>query len=245
MRISKPRLRGITTLVLVALAALAGFLYAKGGQLPLVGAGPQEAVVDYAIDGDTIKLPSGERVRLIGIDAPEKGQCFYEESRQFAQSFLDGKPVILERDISGTDDYQRLLRYVLLPAASENEDRLFVNGRIVREGYARAIASPPDNRYRDALVSAQEEAIRENRGMWAACEYEDKLAERREANDEPPTEAHVIKGNISTRGYGKTYLVPGCDNYNLVKIDLDKGEQYFRTEEEAQAAGYRKATNCP
>ncbi|MBI2050957.1 MAG: thermonuclease family protein [Parcubacteria group bacterium] len=143
MRVPALRARGISTLILVVLAAAVGFLYAKKNQLPLIGAESREAVVvDYAIDGDTIKLPSGERVRLIGIDAPEKGQCFYEESRQFAQSFLDGRTVILERDISGEDDYQRLLRYVFFPAPSESEDREFVNDALVRQGYARAVASP-------------------------------------------------------------------------------------------------------
>ncbi|MDZ4221733.1 MAG: thermonuclease family protein, partial [Patescibacteria group bacterium] len=225
MQIPKPAPRRIATLILVVLAAAGGFLYAKKGQLPIIGATTQQAVVDYAIDGDTIKLPSGERVRLIGIDSPEKGQCFYDESRAFAQELLDGKAVILERDISGKDDYDRLLRYVFLPAASQEEDRVLVNDALVRSGHAQAVASPPDSRYRDLLISAQEEAIRKNLGMWASCEYEDELAERRESNDEPPTTEHIIKGNISTRGYGKTYLIPGCDNYNLVKIDLEKGEQ--------------------
>lgn len=245
MRLKKQLHRAFVAAALALLAATAGFLFAKNGQVPLIGVGSQTAIVDYAIDGDTIRLPGGERVRLIGIDSPEKGQCFYEESRQFAQELLNGKTVILEQDISGKDVYGRPLRYVLFPAASESQDRLLVNDALVRQGYARAVASPPDNRYRDLFISAQEEAIRESRGLWEACEYEDELAERREANDAPPTPEHSIKGNISTRGYGKTYLIAGCDNYNLVKIDLEKGEQYFRTEEEAIAAGFRKATNCP
>lgn len=228
---------------LAVLLALSGFLlYQTKTPRSTVS---NTRTVDYAIDGDTIKLADGERVRLIGIDSPEKGQCFYEESRQFAKELLDGKTVILEQDISGKDDYGRPLRYALLPAATEDEDRLLVNDALVRKGFARAVASPPDNQYRDLFISAQEEAIRENRGLWAACEYADELNERREANDPPPSDEYSIKGNISTRGYGKTYLIPGCDNYNLVKIDLEKGEQYFATEDEAIAAGFRKATNCP
>ncbi|OJI06417.1 hypothetical protein BK004_03690 [bacterium CG10_46_32] len=244
MQLGRPQLRRVTTLVLVILAAAGGFLYAKKDQLS-IGTGTQQVVVEYAVDGDTIRLPNTQRVRLIGIDAPEKGACFYEESRDFAKSLLDGQTVILERDVSGEDIYHRPLRYVFLQAPSESEDRVLANDTLVRQGYAQAVASPPDNRYRDLLVSAQEEAIRENRGLWAHCEYEDSLSERRETNNEPPSEEYTIKGNISTRGYGKTYLIQGCDNYNLVKIDTAKGEQYFKTEAEAQAAGFRKATNCP
>jgi len=120
-----------------------------------------------------------------------------------------------------------------------------VNSHIVRLGYARAVASPPDNRYRDLLISAQEEALRENRGLWQACDYEDELSDRREKDDQPPGPDYIIKGNISTRGFGKTYLLPGCDNYKTVKIDFSKGERYFLTEADAVEAGFRKATNCP
>ena len=201
--------------------------------------------VERVIDGDTIVMPDDVRVRLIGIDSPEKGECFYEESRQFAIDFLEGKDVILEKEISGTDIFGRLLRYVILPADSDTADSLLVNGHIVRLGYARAVASPPDNRYRDLLISAQEEALRENRGLWQACDYADDLSVRREKDDPPPGPDYSIKGNISTRGFGKTYLLPGCDNYKTVKIDFSKGEQYFLTAEEAESAGYRKATNCP
>ncbi len=232
-----------STTIIGATLFILGFLYAKKDNLPLIG--NTSATIDYAIDGDTIKLTNGERVRLIGIDAPEKGECYYEESRTYAQELLNGKTIILEQDITAEDDYHRPLRYAILPAENTTQDRTLVNDMLVRTGNAQAVASPPDNRYRDLLISAQEEAIRENRGMWASCEYEDELVGRRETNDPPPTPEHTIKGNISTRGYGKTYLIEGCDNYNLVKIDLEKGEQYFKTEAEAIEAGYRKATNCP
>jgi len=67
----------------------------------------------------------------------------------------------------------------------------------------------------------------------------------REKDSGPSDPECIIKGNISEKGYGKTYLIPGCDNYKNVKIDQRKGEKYFCTEEEAFEAGFRKATNCP
>jgi len=204
---------------------------------------PQEVV--SVIDGDTIKIKDNIRIRLIGINAPDKGECYYEESRQFLKEFLEGKTVNLEKDISGKDDYGRPLRYVILPSDDPEQDNILVNDYIVRQGYAQAISSPPDNRYRDLLVSAQEEALRENRGLWKECEYEEGLSDRREKHFEPTDPDCIIKGNISTRGYGKVYFIPGCDNYEKVKIDSTKGETYFCTEKQAQEAGFRKATNCP
>ncbi len=202
-------------------------------------------VIAKVIDGDTIKLQDNTKVRLIGIDSPEKGECYYEESTSFVKELLEGKSVKLEKDISGKDKYDRLLRYVIIVNEDPEQDNLLVNDFIVRQGYAQAVASPPDNRYRDLFVSAQEEALREKRGLWKECDYEAGLSDRRENNDEPTDPNCIIKGNISTRGYGRIYLLPGCDNYKSVKIDFTKGEQYFCTEKDAEAAGFRRATNCP
>jgi len=202
-------------------------------------------VVKEVIDGDTIKIDDNIRIRLIGINAPDKGECFYQEARDFTKKLLEGKEVRLEKDISGKDVYNRLLRYVVLLATDPEGDNLLINDYLVREGYAQTVASPPDNRYRDLLSSAQEEAIRDGRGLWEECDYERENEGLREQNNLPQDPKCIIKGNISEKGYGKTYLFQGCDNYNLTKIDFRKGESYFCTEEEAEAAGFRKATNCP
>lgn len=99
------------------------------------------------------------------------------------------------------------------------------------------------------MASAGEEARNEKRGLWGACDMPMSESEKANQNDReidmpPPSPNCIIKGNISEKGYGKTYLVPGCDNYNNVKVDTRKGERYFCTEEEAVAEGFRKAENC-
>ncbi|MBD3282597.1 MAG: hypothetical protein GF387_03280 [Candidatus Portnoybacteria bacterium] len=202
-------------------------------------------LVNYVIDGDTFKVNDDVRVRLLGIDSPEKGECYYEESREFLIDLIEGKYVRLEKDISGKDDYGRLLRYAILVNKDDEEDNILVNDRIVRLGYALAVSSPPDNRYRQLLSAAQEEALREERGLWAACDYEREYEALRQKDYDPPNEDCIIKGNISERGYGKVYFLPGCDNYEKVKIDFSRGEKYFCSEEEAIEAGFKKATNCP
>lgn len=203
-------------------------------------------LVVQVIDGDTIKIKDNVRIRLIGIDAPEKGECYYQESREFLIGFLQGKTVKLEKDISNKDDYDRLLRYVILLSDDPEMDNILVNDYIVRQGYAMYLSSPIDKRYQQLLVDAQETALRENKGLWKECEeYKQEISTRRQEDYEPTDSDCLIKGNISEKGYGKTYLMPGCDNYNRVKIDFRKGEQYFCTEKDAEAAGFRKATNCP
>lgn len=205
---------------------------------------PQEVI--EVIDGDTIKIPGGVRVRLLGINAPDQDKCYYSESRQFLKDFLEGKTISLQKDISGKDKYGRLLRYVILPSQDPEEDSILVNQYILRLGYAQAINNPPDNRYRDLFYSAQEQAIRENLGLWKHCEeYGQEISTRRQKDYEPIDSDCLIKGNISEDSYGKTYFIPGCDNYNQVKIDFRKGEQYFCTEKQAQDAGFRKGPNCP
>ncbi len=199
---------------------------------------------------DKLVTTSTERVRLLGLNAPEEGECYAKEAGEYLKSLVGEKEVRLEKDVSGADQYGRLLRYVFIPSGDEKENDLFVNEMLVREGYAVYDAHPPDNRYREFLASAGEEARNAKRGIWGACniaptENERERATQREIDMPPPSPNCIIKGNISEKGYGKTYLVPGCDNYNNVKVDTRKGERYFCTEEEATSAGFRRADNCP
>ncbi|MFH1890530.1 MAG: thermonuclease family protein, partial [Candidatus Kuenenbacteria bacterium] len=176
---------------------------------------------------------------------PEKGECYYEESRQALIDLIQGKYVRLIKDISEQDKYDRLLRYVILPSDDPKVDDILVDKYLAQNGYARYMPSPPNNQYRDLISSAMWQAYDNKLGMWGACEYKPDNINKRQQDSAPENADCIIKANISEKGFGKTYLIPGCDNYNSVKIDTQKGEQYFCTEKEAQDAGFRKATNCP
>lgn len=129
-------------------------------------AGMQKAVVSYVIDGDTFIIESGEHVRLIGVDTPEKAgpytaaEYFGEEATAYTRNALEGKTIYLAKDISEKDRYNRLLRYIYL------EDGSFFNLKLVEEGIARAVVYPPDEKYSEQLREAEQTAQQAGIGLW-------------------------------------------------------------------------------
>ena len=124
---------------------------------------PDTARVTQVIDGDTIIIEGGYRIRYIGIDTPEihpELEVYGKEALQANRKLVEDKMVRLERDVSETDRYGRLLRYVYV-------DNIFVNAELVRQGLAQAKAYPPDIKYQDYLEKLETEARQAGRGMWA------------------------------------------------------------------------------
>jgi len=119
-------------------------------------------MVTRVIDGDTITIEGGYRVRYIGIDTPEvypELEAFGMEAWQANRRLVEGKEVRLERDASETDKYGRLLRYVYV-------DDIFVNAELVRQGLARVKAYPPDIKHQDYLEQMETKAKEAGRGIW-------------------------------------------------------------------------------
>ena len=199
--------------------------------------------VERVIDGDTFELADKDVVRLLGIDAPEEGECYYEESKQALDKLLIGKEVELRKDVTATDDFGRLLRYAILSDANPLTDNMLVDEYMVSAGYAEPQSNPRDKLYWGILLEQREEAIRESRGMWNACEY--NPAEHSQNDTKPGNAKCTVKGNISIDTIYKIYFVPECNNYSQVKIDPSRGEKYFCSEEEAKEAGFMKARYCP
>jgi len=128
-----------------------------------------EASVVRVIDGDTIEVEiAGNlyRVRYIGIDTPEtvhptRGEEPYgKEASAKNKELVEGKEVHLEKDVSDTDKYGRLLCYVWV-------GDLLVNAELVRLGYAQVATYPPDVKYQDLFLQLQREAREAGRGLWA------------------------------------------------------------------------------
>ncbi|MDI6840059.1 MAG: thermonuclease family protein [bacterium] len=121
--------------------------------------------VERVIDGDTILLSNGERVRYIGIDAPEtvhpiKGVEYYGiEATEANRRLVENKSVKLEFDVQKRDKYGRLLAYVYV-------DTVFVNAKLVSQGYAKVSTYPPNVKYQELFLRLQQEAREAGRGLW-------------------------------------------------------------------------------
>jgi len=161
------------------LSAVAFILWAITS--PVVNVSPaeieaEEYTVTRVLDGDTIVVNGGAKVRYIGINTPEfygdseNTECFAQEAKQRNEQFVLGKKVLLKRDLSETDEYGRLLRYVYLndPMSSPYE-ATSINEVLVHEGYAFARAFPPDIALQETLGQLEKDAEENGRGLWAVC----------------------------------------------------------------------------
>jgi len=127
-----------------------------------------EAFAIRVVDGDTIEVEiegGSYKVCYIGIDTPELHhpekpvEYFAQEAYEKNRELVEGKTVFLEKDVSETDRYGRLLRYVY------TED-VFVNAYLVQQGYALVSTYPPDVKYQERFVELQREAREARRGLW-------------------------------------------------------------------------------
>lgn len=151
-------------------------------------------VVTSVTDGDTFDVDldgTVETVRIIGVNAPESGECFAAEATAFLREVIEGRRVDLVTDVSDRDQYGRLLRYVLV-------DGTDVGVELVRNGFALARRYPPDTDRAAILEVAQLDAQSADVGLWAP-----------DACGAPP-------GGAGRLGFGQIrFDATGDDNTNL------------------------------
>lgn len=131
-----------------------------GGNVP---AGAQAVQVLSITDGDTIRVMyngSSTPVRYIGMNTPEVGDAYASDATAYNSQLVSGATVYLEKDVSETDRYGRLLRYVWLA------DGRMVNEEIVQAGLAQTATYPPDVKYQSRLLTAEQDARAAGRGYW-------------------------------------------------------------------------------
>lgn len=168
------------------------------GAAGLAPTGPTEAArVVRVVDGDTIVVDRGrgsEKLRYIGMDTPETVkpgspvEWMGPEASNANRALVEGQSVVLEKDVSETDQYGRLLRDVWLQTAVGWR---LVDLELVRQGYARVSTYPPDVKYVDLLLAAQADARDHDRGLWGSGPL-DFLS--------PADGATVSTGTIAVRG---------------------------------------------
>ncbi|WP_404386546.1 thermonuclease family protein [Knoellia locipacati] len=218
------------------------------------GAGAFVPVVGVT-DGDTIRVrvPSGtERVRLIGLDAPERkgDECWSQQAASRLQSLVQSRTVQLVADPTQADRdrYGRLLRHVV------TEDGQLAAQVLIEGGFAKEYTYAAAYEHRDTYLAAQKRAQTKRLGVWsAACAAPTRARPAPAATPAPgasagtpadgtPASGCVIKGNISSSGE-RIYHVPGGGSYDDTVISPGKGERWFCTEQDALDAGWRKALN--
>ena len=170
--------------------------------------------VREVIDGDTIVLRDGRKVRYLGINAPEHGQPYAREATNFNRRLVSGLPVRLEFDQVREDRHGRLLAYVYatkceVRGANCGEETL-VNEQLLAEGLAHVFFMPPNTRFAERLLQAQEKAHTARRGMWKAVrgplkitriEPKGNAEEGKEALGEFVRIANVSDQSLDVSGY--------------------------------------------
>ncbi|MBU7047793.1 MAG: thermonuclease family protein [Theionarchaea archaeon] len=169
------------------------------------------------IDGDTFRLSNGEKVRLIGIDAPELSQLGGEESREYLTHLILNKGVTLKKGYEDRDKYNRLLRFVYI-------GDLCVNEEMIRQGYAEA-------RYltdsiREYYIQLEIEAETAKAGLWSANIFQPR------SNLEWDEDIPIIDWRDAHNYYNQYVIIEGTivNTYNsgiVCFLNFDMNYQYF------------------
>ncbi|MBT9175354.1 MAG: Thermonuclease [candidate division WS2 bacterium] len=172
--LGKGKGRGWITLIIL-LSAVFLFFFLSDIEQPDFN--PPTFEVIKIIDGDTIDvlLENGKtgRVRLIGVNTPEKGRPYFTECTNYTREKLLGKQVYLEFDVAEKDKYQRFLAYIWfkppqnydLPLLEEIKSNMF-NAQLLLSGYGQVMTVPPNVKYQEYFLTFEREARENKRGLW-------------------------------------------------------------------------------
>lgn len=181
-------------------------------------------------DGDTITIehPKVKRLRYLGIDAPEKltnyspGEPFHLQSTDLNKELVGGKLITIEFDRKKYDHYGRLLGYVFV-------DGIFVNEEIVRRGLAKALFIGKNRKYEDRILTAQQEAKRERRGIWSdPSSFQIPRDNKRFLIKPANVRDHINKG-VVVRGK-VTELIKKKDKLTVMKIENSLDLVFFKSD---------------
>jgi len=182
MKLTKPQQKKLVSVLITLVVLLLGNYFIESPQIDSITKGSVDPgfyrVIEVS-DGDTIVVDMNsteERIRMIGVDTPEKNhpskpvQCFAEAASKFTKNLIGDQAVRLEADPtnSNRDRYDRLLRYVYLP------DNRLVNAEIIKSGYGFAYTNFLFEKKED-FKNYQRDAEQNNLGLWGKCDvFENK-----------------------------------------------------------------------
>ena len=180
----KSKLRKIVLATAVGLLVVSGVVYFAVSPQSKRASLETELIITKVIDGDTVVAEGGNHIRLLGIDADEKGYPCYKPAKKRLEQLVLGKRVQIEKDVTDTDKYGRYLRYIFV-------DKKNVNLQLVKEGLVVARFYQPDVKYEKEITAAEKEAINNKIGCkWRSPEWintenndKDKVVPAREAEN--------------------------------------------------------------
>jgi endonuclease YncB( thermonuclease family) len=189
-------------------------------------AGAVAAQVTAITDGDTITVRMGGKeykLRYILINTPETDQPLGAEATAANRALVMGKTVYLVKDVSETDRYGRLLRYVYLA------DGTFVNAELVRQGWAQVATFPPDVSKEAEIRTAQQEAAAAGRGLWADGAAAAEVQGQR-------TAAVPVPAPAATPAPAPQAAPASASGAGLVIVAVNKGDEYVDIRNNGAAA---------
>jgi len=185
------------------------------------------SLVKQVPDGDTLQLNDGRRIRLRGIDAPEKGRCLSDESALRLAELTLGRHISIKNAI--TDTYGRIVADVFITDPIIWFSPVYANRKMISSGLVSY--SSTGTEYDAGNLSAYREIKDKKLGIFSSrCRQKD------------PVDDCDIKANI--RSGKKFYYLPDCLYYDQVVVDQSFGDRWFCTEQQAQDAGFILSSNC-
>ncbi len=219
---------------------------------PAVVATLQPATIVRVVDGDTLVVNVGgaeQKVRLILVDTPESVHPDESKNTEYGKLASDytasqlaaGQTIYLQKDVSETDRYGRLLRYVWLfqptdtTSATEVRAKMY-NAKLLLDGYAQLYTYPPDVKYVDMFTTFQKEAREANRGLWSYKQTE--TVTETTVTTPPPAQS---TGTYVGSSKSNKYHLPSCRHVESI---LSENQVWFNSEADATAAGYVPCGGC-
>jgi len=200
------------------------------------------ALCARVIDGDTIELARGDKVRYIGIDTPEMDAtdpqilALAHQATQVNRALIQDKQLRIVLDVQERDRYGRVLAYVYAGG-------VFVNAALVASGYAQVATYPPNVRYADYFAALQAQARAGGRGLWA-LEPEDQETQpttsAATSSSSQPSATSSSGRFVGSRG-SNVYHYPSCHHAKRIKPE---NRIYFSSSQDARAKGYRPCKVC-
>ncbi|MEQ1635491.1 MAG: thermonuclease family protein [Methylococcales bacterium] len=169
--------------------------------------------IKRVIDGDTVLLDDGTKVRLLGINTPEmanrhqSAEAGGKRAKQWLNEQLQGQIVRLETDVEKTDKYGRTLAHIFTDAD------VHINAQLVKLGLAAVSLYPPNLKYANALITAQEIAEKHQLGIWNDAAYAVKAIEQLNRDNQQGWQrlTGVVNNLRQTRQY---YYLEFSGNFN-------------------------------